>query len=164
MENRSYSVLDLNVVTWGFFAKDYDPGVANHLGVDYRIAAGNAIISHINGEITQFGGTGENKYLAIWDGKISHIFGHIEQSKKHGKIKIGECIGKITHHTGGDHLHYGMIKQKKINIANGWGWGRCPYKATRSDALARGWLDPVFNIFSRSLTTDNPIVPTIINR
>lgn len=156
-------VTDLEVVTWAFFAKGYDRN-KNHLGADYRIGKGEELCCHFDGEVIYVGGQTPDTYATIWDGLFLHVFGHLKFSAKIGPIKKGQLIGLIIDYPTGVHLHYGMNMNRYLPLGDGWGWGKCPISKTRTDEAAKGWVDPVLNVFSRQLALGVQKVPIVINR
>lgn len=163
MTTPIWNVLTLNTITWGYFSKNYDPQ-KNHLGVDFRIGKGEKVTCHFDGEVIAIGGSGTETYAIIWDGRWSHVFGHLLFEVKKGKVKKGIVLGTVLDYPQGAHLHYGLNSKNPIPLDATWGWGKCPVTNTKRDAADKGWTNPVINILSRRIGNGDNTMPTILHR
>ena len=129
----------------------YDPvkKVANHLGIDMNADLGQPIISHIAGKLINIIAPWTEEECVIIRGETAcYLFGHIRSSLTLGgdlSVKVGTEIGRIIPYPASrPHLHFGVNRMGFIIIdrPSGWGWGRCPFSATKLQVFARGWDDP----------------------
>lgn len=137
-------------VSSGFFDPNYPPTQARqHLGTDFTAPVGTAVYSPVDGTIvTNATGAADvmEAYLVIRSrGGPEHVLGHIASALQAGaSIRVGQQVGTVRAWPGQpsrSHVHWGI---NRLGIAQamsgGWGWGRAPVTATRSQAQVKGWI------------------------
>lgn len=140
-------------VNSGFFDRNYPPEQSRqHLGVDLAAAVGVQAHAPVSGRVMTNRTNDPNVMQAFLvirgsDG-TEHVLGHIASSLRVGAfVQIGQSVGIVRAWPGCptcSHVHWG-INRKGIGQAawGDWGWGRAPLTATRAQAAARGWVDPL---------------------
>ena len=123
---------------------------AQHLGTDFPGSVGAEVYAPISGKVLinkTYVSDANNKYLVIIEegSGIEHVLGHIDSSLKDGELlKKGDPVGKIVKAGTGPHVHWGVNKKGVLYaIGNDWGWGRAPKDSSKSQALDKGWIDPL---------------------
>lgn len=137
-------------VSSGFFDANYPPSQnRQHLGTDFTAPVGTAVFSPVDGTIVTNATNATDvmeAYLVIRSGSgPEHVLGHIASSLRAGAaVRAGQQVGTIRAwpgQPGRSHVHWGI---NRLGVAqamrDGWGWGRAPVTATRSQAQAKGWV------------------------
>lgn len=140
-------------VNYGYFDPAYWKGETlknrrQHLGVDLRANAGNAVYSPVTGIVitnktSSTTPVGE-AYLVIRAANgEEHVLGHIWSTLNPGaRVLAGLQVGTVRTWPNNTHLHWGVNRGKISSVSVGsWGWGRAPYEATAAQAKAKGWVN-----------------------
>ncbi len=141
----------------------FDPAYAaeenrQHLGADLTAPAETPVVSPVAGTVTHnytSGRSAETAFLILRerDGGRHHVLGHFRSNIPPGvTVTAGQPLGTVLLWMSDDrdrsHLHWGVstraISPSVRTVRGGdWGWGRAPASATRAQAEAEGWLDPL---------------------
>ena len=135
----------------------YDPSYAKtqsrqHLGTDLTAPGGRAVYSPVAGKVIVNKTTHPDineAYMVIKDSATGeeHVLGHIYSSGVANKTvyKAGQYLGDVRPWPGQpsrSHVHWGVHGKSVASAVGGtWGWGRAAVTSTKSQALARGWID-----------------------
>lgn len=138
-------------ISSGYFDANYPPSQnRQHLGTDFTAPVGTPVYSPVDGIVVTNGTGAANvmeAYLVIRASNGNeHVLGHIASTLRAGSaVRVGQQVGTVRGwpgEPGRSHVHWGI---NRLGIAQamtgGWGWGRAPVSATRSEAQARGWVD-----------------------
>lgn len=143
-------------VNSGFFDLNYPPDQSRqHLGVDLAAAKGTDVLAPVSGRVvanfTVDPDVAKAFLIIHADDGSEHVLGHIASDLHVGAtLVIGQRVGAVRpwpNEPGRAHVHWGInrIAVPRIKL-NGWGWGKAPVNATRSQAAARGWIDPMLSV------------------
>lgn len=140
-------------VNSGYFDANYPPEQdRQHLGVDLAAAKGTDVLAPVSGRVVANFTANLDVAAAFLIIRASdgseHVLGHISSNLTVGAtVTIGKKVGEVRpwpNEPGRAHVHWGInrIAVPRIKL-NGWGWGKAPVNATRSQAAAHGWIDPM---------------------
>lgn len=140
-------------VNSGYFDPNYPPSESRqHLGTDLAAPVGARALAPVSGRVA-INRTNDPSVMQAFlvihgnDG-TEHVLGHIASDLRIGAVvEMGQVVGVVRAWPGCptcSHVHWG-INRNGISQAmwGSWGWGRAPLAATRQQAAARGWVDPI---------------------
>ncbi len=130
---------------------------AQHLGIDLPAGSGTRVNSPVAGRIIRNNASNSvpvrEAYLVIRETATGyeHVLGHIRSTLAVNRtVARGDQVGTIANWSSNSHLHWGVNRSSVSSaMSSGWGWGRGPRNATRSQASNRGWYDINFFIIPR---------------
>lgn len=123
-----------------------------HLGVDLAASAGTRVVSPVDGLVVlnETARAASEAYLVIREPNgVEHVLAHISSDLLAGtSLRAGEEVGRVQLLIEGardrSHVHWGVNRQGVLAaMGPSWGWGMAPADATRQEAEARGWIDPL---------------------
>lgn len=143
-------------VNSGYFDPNYPPSEGRqHLGTDLAAPVGARALAPVSGRVainhTNVSAVMQAFLVIHGNDGTEHVLGHISSDLRIGAmVDMGQLVGVVRAWPGCptcSHVHWGI---NRIGITQSmwgsWGWGRAPLAATRPQATARGWVDPMLSV------------------